>query len=69
MVVGHRIGESRERGRLGVGRKGVRAEAKVSDRIDLENRIAGIIRGNRGFHCGVTERRSGVPAKNCEDVL
>ena len=61
VVVGHRIGESRERGRLGVGKRGVRVEAKVSDRVDLEDRIDGIIPRNRDFRCGVMERRGGVP--------
>ena len=69
MIVGHRIGESRERGRLGVGRTGVRVEAKVSDRIYLEDRIAGIIPGNRSFRCGVTERRGGVSAKDFSGEL
>ena len=45
MVIGHRFGESRERGRLGIGRKWGRVEAKVGNRIYLEDRIAG---GNRG---------------------
>ena len=36
----------------------------MSDRIYLEDRIAGIIPGNRGFWCGVTERRGGVLAKH-----
>ena len=42
---------------------------KVSDRIYLEDRVAGIIPGNRGFRCGVTERRGGVPAKDFSGVL
>ena len=41
MVIGHRVGESREHGRLVIGRKWGRVEAKVSDRIYLEDRIAG----------------------------
>ena len=69
VVVGHRIGESRERVRLGVGRREVRVEAKVSDRIYLEDRIAGIIPGNRGFRCGVTKWRGGVPAEDFSGVL
>ena len=69
VVVGHRIGESRERGRLGVGRRGARVEAEVSERIYPEDRIAGIIPGNRGFRCGVTARRGGVPAKEFSGVL
>ena len=69
MVIGHRVGESRERGRLGMGRKEGRGEAKVSNRIDLEDRVADIIPGNRGFRCGVTERCSGVPAKDFAGVL
>ena len=69
MVIGHRVGESRERGHLGMGRKGGRVEAKVSNRIYLEDRIAGIIPGNRGFRCGVTERCSGVPAKDFAGAL
>ena len=54
---------------LGVGRRGVRVKAKVSDRIYLEDRIAGIIPGNRDFRGGVTERRGGVPAKYFSGVL
>ena len=34
----------------------------MGSRFYLEDRIAGIIPGNRGFRCGVTERCSGVPA-------
>ena len=45
MVIGHRFGENRERGRLGIDRKWGRVEAKVGNRIYLEDRIAG---GNRG---------------------
>ena len=56
MVIGHRVGESREHGRLGIGRKGGRIEAKVSKRIHIEDRIAGDISGNRGFRCGVVRR-------------
>ena len=52
MVIGHRVGESRERGRLGIDRKGGRVEAKMSNRIYLEDRIAADIPGNRGFWCG-----------------
>ena len=69
MVIGHRVGESRERGRLGIGRNGGRVETKVSNRIYLEDRIAGNIPGNRGFRCGATERCSGVPAKDFAGVL
>ena len=36
----------------------------MSDRIYLEDHIAGIIPGDGGFRCGVTERRIGVPAKD-----
>ena len=67
--VGHRIDESRERDRLGVGRRGVRVEAKVCDRIDLEDRIAGVLPGNRGFRCGVKVRHGVVPAKDFSGVL
>ena len=69
MVIGYRVGESRERGRLGMGRKGGHVEAKVGNRVYLEDRIAGIIPGNRGFRCVVTERCSGVPAKDFAGVL
>ena len=64
MVIGHRVGESRERGRLGIGRKGGRIEAKVSNRIYLEDRIAGDISGNRGFRCGVVGRCNRISAKS-----
>ena len=61
MVIGHRVGESREHGRLGIGRKGGRVEAKVSNRIYLEDRIAGDIPGNRvsgaGSSGGVVKSR------------
>ena len=69
MVIGHRVGESREHGRLGIGREGGCVEAKVRNRIYLEDRIAGIIPGNRGFRCGVAEQCSGVPAKDFAGVL
>ena len=69
MVIGHRVGESRERGRLSIGRKGGRVEAKVSNRIYLEERIAGDIPGNRGFRCGVVGRCSRFSAKNFAGVL
>ena len=69
MVVGHRIGESRERGHLSVGGRRVRVEAKVCDRIYLEDRIAGVIPGNRAFRCGVLERRRKVSAKDFSGVL
>ena len=64
MVIGHRVGESREHGRLGIGRKGGRIEAKVSNRIYIEDRIAGDISGNRGFRCGVVGRCNRISAKN-----
>ena len=69
MVIGHRVRESRERGHLGIGRKGGRVEAKVSNRIYLEDRIAGDIPGNRGFRCGVVGRCSRISAKNFAGVL
>ena len=49
VVIGHRDGESRERGREGIGRRGGRVEAKVSDRINLEDRIAGIVPRDPGL--------------------
>ena len=64
MVIGHRVGESREHGRLGIGRKGGRIEAKVSNRIYIEDRIAGDISRNRGFRCGVVGRCNRISAKN-----
>ena len=69
MVIGHRVGESRERGRLGIGRKGGRVEAKVSNRIYLEDRVAGDIPGNRGSRCGVVGRCGRISAKNFAGVL
>ena len=63
MVIGDRVGESREHGRLGIGRKRVR-KAKVSNRIYLKDRIAGDIPGNRGFRCGVVGRCNRISAKN-----
>ena len=64
MVIGHRVDESREHGRLGIGKKGGRIEAKGSTRIYLEDRIAGDIPGNRGFRCGVVGRCNRISAKN-----
>ena len=68
MVIGHRVSESREHGRLGIGRKGGRIEAKVSNRIYIEDRIAGDISGNRGFRCGVVGRCNRISAKNFAGV-
>ena len=68
VVVGHRSGVSEEHGRLGIDRKGVRFEAKVGDRIYLEDRIAGGT-GNRGFRCGVWGRHGNVAAKNFAGIL
>ena len=64
MVIGHRVGESREHGRLGIGRRGGRIKAKVSNRIYIEDRIAGDISRNRGFRCGVVGRCNRISAKN-----
>ena len=50
--------------RQGRGRKGCRIEAKVSNRIYIEDRIAGDISGNRGFRCGVVGRCNRISAKN-----
>ena len=69
MVIGHRVGESRERGRLGIGRKGGRVEAEVSNRIYREDRIAGDIPGNRGFRCEVVGRCSRISAENFAGVF
>ena len=52
MVIGHRFDQSRERGRLGIGRKWGRVEARVSNRIYLEDRIAGDIPGDRVSSAG-----------------
>ena len=68
MVVGHRSGEGEEHGRLGIGRKGVRFEAKVGDRVYLEDRIAGGT-VNRGFRCGVWGRHGDVAAKTFAGIL
>ena len=68
VVVGHRSGGSEEHGRLGIGRKGVRFEAKVGDRVYLEDRIAGGT-VNRGFRCGVWGRHGDVAAKNFAGIL
>ena len=54
MVIGHRVGESREHGRLGIGRKGGRIEAKVSNRIYMEDRIAGDIPGTGASGAGLS---------------
>ena len=69
MVVGHRIGESRERGCLGVGTRRVRVETEVGDRVYLKDRIAGAIAENRGVRWGVRERCGNVPAKDLSGVL
>ena len=68
VVVGHRSGVSEEHGRLGIGRKGVRFEAKVGDRVYLEDRIAGGT-GNRGFRCGVWRRHGYVATKDFAGIL
>ena len=68
VVVGHRSGEGEEHSRLGIGRKGVRYEAKVGDRVYLEDRTAGGA-VDRGFRCGVGERHGDVAAKNFTGVL
>ena len=69
MVVGHRIGESRERGCLGVGTRRIRVETEVGDRVYLKDRIAGAIAENRGVRWGVRERCGNVPAKDLSGVL
>ena len=53
MVVGYRLGESQERGYLGVCARRVRVETEVGDRVYLDDRIAGVIPGNLGVRCGV----------------
>ena len=68
VVVGHRSSGGEEHGRLGIGRKGVRFEAKVGDRVYLEDRIAGGT-VNRGFRCGVWGRHGDVAAKNFAGIL
>ena len=47
MVIGHRVGESREHGRLGIGRKG-------GNRIYMEDRIAGDIPGTEASGAGLS---------------
>lgn len=43
-VVGYRVGERRELGRAGNGNaRSDRVEAKMGDRVDLEDRIFGLI--------------------------
>ena len=68
VVIGHRTGVSEEHGRLGIGREGVRFEAKVGDRVYLEDRIAGGA-GDRGFRCGVWGRHGDVAAKDFAGML
>ena len=68
VVVGHRSGGSEEHGRLCIGRKGFRFEAKLGDRVYLEDRIAGGT-GSRGFRCGVWGRHGDVAAKNFAGIL
>ena len=41
----------------------------MCDQIYLEDRIAGVIPGNRGFPCGVKEWRGDVTAKDFSGVL
>ena len=69
MVIGHRFGESRERGRLGIGGKWGRVEPEMSNRIYLEDRITGGIPWNRGFRCGVVGRCGRIVAKKFAGVL
>ena len=68
VVVRHRSGVSEEHGRLGIGREGVRFEAKVGDRVYLEDRIAGGT-GNRGFRCGAWKRHGDVATKDFAGIL
>ena len=70
--VGHQIGESRERGRVGIGRVGGSIEANVSDRINIKGRVAinSVIHGNRGVRqYGVTKRRNRLPSKDFSGVF
>ena len=69
MVIGHRFGESRERGRLGIGGEWGRVEAEMSNRIHLEDRVAGVIPWDRGFRCGVVGRCGRFVAKKFAGVL
>ena len=60
VVVGHRSGVSEEHGRLGIGRKGVRFEAKVGDRVYLESPAAqgtGVSGVGFGGGTGMSRRR------------
>ena len=49
IVVGHRVGESRECDRVSIGQDGSRIEANVSERINLEDSVTNMIHGNRVF--------------------
>ena len=42
---------------------------EVGDRVYLEDRIAGVIPGNRGVQGGILERRGNVLAKDFSGVL
>ena len=53
VVVGHRIGVSRERGHLGVGARGARVETEMGDWVYFEDRIASVIPRDWGSRCGV----------------
>ena len=53
---------------IGYWQEGVRFEAKVGDRVYLEDRIAGGT-VNRGFRCDVWGRHGDVAAKNFAGIL
>ena len=65
IVVGHRVGESRECSHLGIGWIGSRIEANVSKRINLKDNVIKVVHGNRGVRqYGVTERCNSLLSKD-----
>lgn len=70
MVIGHRIGESRHRSRVGGSFSRGNSEAKLCDWIDLDGGITSAIYGNRGVWCdGVVWRRANLMALGYRYVL
>ena len=70
VVVGHRIGENRGYGLLGIACIGGRIEVNVSDRINLARQWRMCDPWKSGFRqYGVTEWRNGLLTKNSSHVF
>ena len=49
IIVGHRIGERRENSVVGALRTRCRIEVESGDRINLDDSVARVVHGGRGF--------------------